>query len=151
MATTTQLLPWLQRCSQLLRAFNAKKVREFLNFKTMASWWANKQLPRFISFTHGSASDIQVRVCLFVLYFISKLLSFEKNKDSDIYLQPTVGTTLLNSFLTNRSARQDFPTPEPPSSIILTLKVRTGLLQVSLRGWVASAELCVFISSNKRE
>lgn len=68
------------------------------------------------------------------------------NKVANIYLQPTVGVVLLNSLLTNRSARLDFPTPEAPSSTILTLRVRTGLRQVSLRGWVPTGPLCVFIS-----
>lgn len=49
--------------------------------------------------------------------------------------QPTVGDVFLNSSLTNRSARLDFPTPELPSRTILTLKVRTGLLKVFLWSW----------------
>lgn len=69
-----------------------------------------------------------------------------KNKDTNIYLQPTVGTVFLNSLFTNCSARLDFPTPEPPSSTILTLRVWTGLPHVSFRGWVPTGPLCVFIS-----
>lgn len=69
-------------------------------------------------------------------------------KDTNLNLQPTVGTVLLNSLLTNRSARLDFPTPEPPSSTILTLRVRTGLPKVSLQSWVATGSLCVFITTN---
>lgn len=53
-------------------------------------------------------------------------------------LQPTVGDVLLNSFLPNRSARLDFPTPELPSSTILTLRVCTGLLKVSMWSWALS-------------
>lgn len=65
------------------------------------------------------------------------------SKDTNMNLQPTVGTVLLNSLLTNRSARLDFPTPEPPRRTILTLRVRTGLPQVSLRPWVPTGSLCV--------
>lgn len=59
-------------------------------------------------------------------------------------LQPTVGDVLLNSFLPNRSARLDFPTPELPRRTILTLTVRTGLLKVSLWSWAPPGTLGSF-------